>query len=70
MTMSKEKIRILVVDDEEPICEVLKFNLEREGYEVDTCTSAEQALTLDLREYSLIMLDIMMGEMRIPKIFR
>ena len=61
--MSMEKIRILVVDDEEPICEVLKFNLEREGYEVDTCTSAEQALTLDLREYSLIMLDIMMGEM-------
>lgn len=63
MTMSKEKIRILVVDDEEPICEVLKFNLEREGYKVDTCTSAEQALTLDIRDYSLILLDIMMGEM-------
>lgn len=58
-----DKIRILVVDDEESICEILKFNLEREGYAVDTCLSAEQALTLDLRSYSLILLDIMMGEM-------
>lgn len=57
------KVKILVIDDEEPICEVLKFNLEREGYSVDTCCSAEQALTLDLRTYSLILLDIMMGEM-------
>ena len=29
--------RILVVDDEEDLCEILKFNLENEGYEVDTC---------------------------------
>lgn len=58
-----EKTRILVVDDEEALCEVLKFNLEREGYSVDTASSAEQALTLDLRVYSLILLDVMMGEM-------
>lgn len=58
-----DKIRILVVDDEEALCEVLKFNLEREGYAVDTAFSAEQALTLDLRAYSLILLDVMMGEM-------
>ena len=54
--------RILIVDDEETLCEVLKLNLENEGYDVDIAFSAEQALTLDLNRYSLILLDIMMGE--------
>ena len=54
--------RILIVDDEETLCEVLKLNLENEGYDVDIAFSAEQALTLDLKSYSLIILDIMMGE--------
>ena len=54
--------RILIVDDEETLCEVLKLNLENEGYDVDTAFSAEQALTLELKDYSLILLDIMMGE--------
>lgn len=54
--------RILVVDDEETLCEVLKLNLENEGYDVDVAYSAEQALELDLTKYSLILLDIMMGE--------
>lgn len=54
--------RILVVDDEETLCEALRFTLEAEGYEVDTACSAEQALTLDLTRYDLFLLDIMMGE--------
>lgn len=54
--------RILIVDDEETLCEVVKLNLENEGYEVDIALSAEQALTMDLKKYSLILLDIMMGE--------
>lgn len=54
--------RILIVDDEETLCEVLKLNLENEGYDVDTALSAEEALRLDLKRYSLILLDIMMGE--------
>ena len=54
--------RILIGDDEETLCEVLKLNLENEGYDVDIAFSAEEALTLDLRSYSLILLDIMMGE--------
>lgn len=54
--------RILVVDDEETLCDVLKLNLENEGYDVDVAYSAEQALELDLTQYSLILLDIMMGE--------
>ena len=59
--MEKSK-RILVVDDEETLCEALKFNLEEEGFEVDTALSAEEALTLDLSGYDLVILDIMMGE--------
>lgn len=59
--MSKE--RILVVDDEETICEVLQFNLEAEGYEADVAYSAEQALEMHPERYSLILLDVMMGEM-------
>ena len=54
--------RILIVDDEETLCEVLKLNLENEGYDVDVAFTAEQALTYDLKKYSLILLDIMMGE--------
>lgn len=54
--------RILVVDDEEDLCEILKFNLENEGYEVDTANSAEEALKMDLPQYHLLLLDVMMGE--------
>lgn len=54
--------RILVVDDEEDLCEILKFNLEMEGYTVDTANSAEEALKLDIRQYNLLLLDVMMGE--------
>ena len=54
--------RILVVDDEEDLCEILKFNLENEGYEVDTANSAEEALKMDISAYNLLLLDVMMGE--------
>ena len=57
-----KKYRILVVDDEEDLCEILKFNLENEGYEVDTAHSSEEALKLNLKEYDLLLLDVMMGE--------
>ncbi len=55
--------KILVIDDEEALCEILKFNLEKEGYEVDTAYSAEEALDMDLDSYSLFVVDIMMGQM-------
>ena len=56
-------MKILVVDDEQDICEILQYNLETEGYEVVTANSAEEALLLPLHEFSLILLDVMMGEM-------
>lgn len=56
-------MKILVVDDEQDICEILQYNLETEGFEVVTANSAEEALLLPLHEFSLILLDVMMGEM-------
>lgn len=56
-------MKILVVDDELDICELLQYNLETEGYEVVTANSAEEALALPLNDYALILLDVMMGEM-------
>ncbi|MDE7388678.1 MAG: response regulator transcription factor [Muribaculaceae bacterium] len=57
------RIKILVIDDEESICEILKYNLEKEGYEVDTALSAEEALEMDLPSYSLFIVDIMMDQL-------
>ncbi len=54
---------ILVIDDEEPITEILKYNLEKDGYEVDCAFSAEEALTMDLSRYSLFIVDIMMEKL-------
>ena len=55
--------RILVVDDEESLCEILKFNLEKEGYSVDVAYSAEEALAMNLSSYNLAILDVMMDEL-------
>ena len=55
-------VKVLVVDDEEDLCEILQFNLENEGYEVHTANSAEEALKMDLTGYDLLLLDVMMGE--------
>lgn len=61
--MTEKHYRILVVDDEQDLCEILKFNLETEDYEVQTANSAEEALTLDLPSFDLLLLDVMMGGM-------
>lgn len=55
--------KILVIDDEESLCEILKFNLEREGYDVDMALSAEEALETDLKKYDLFIVDIMMDKL-------
>lgn len=57
------RTKILVIDDEESLCEILQFNLRMEGYDVDTALSAEEALTKDLTQYNLFIVDIMMGEL-------
>jgi len=55
--------KILVVDDEQDLCEILKFNLENEGFAVDVAYSAEEAINLKLNKYDLLLLDVMMGKM-------
>lgn len=60
--MTEPKARILIVEDEETLAEVLSLNLIMEGYDAVTALSAEAALTLDLASFDLFLLDIMMGE--------
>ena len=61
--MDEKDSRILVIDDEQDLCEILKFNLEIEGYQVETANSAEEALEKDIASYNLLLLDVMMGGM-------
>jgi DNA-binding response OmpR family regulator len=55
--------KILVVDDDPVIREVLVFNLTSEGFDTDCATSAEEAQDRLTAEHSLILLDIMLGGM-------
>lgn len=69
--MNEQTTRILVVDDEQDLCDILRYNLETEGWQVDTANSAEEALDLMLgartdgkpRLYDILLLDVMMGGM-------
>lgn len=63
MSAENKKYSILVVDDEEDLCEILRFNLETEGYRVETAYSAEEAMAKDLASFDLLLLDVMMGGM-------
>ena len=65
--------KILIVDDEEDLCEILQFNLEGEGFAAEVAHSAEEALKLDLKSFDLILLDVMMGDMsgfKLAKVLR
>jgi DNA-binding response OmpR family regulator len=55
--------RILIVDDEEDLCEILQYNLSNEGYETEISHSAEEAQKRQLNNIDLILLDVMMGPM-------
>ena len=61
--MEKADKRILVVDDDIAINELVKVNIQIEGYHVDTANSAEEALEMDIASYDLLLLDVMMGGM-------
>lgn len=61
--MSASIPKILIVDDEKDLCEILEFNLSSEGFETDIAYSAEEAMKKALDDFDLILLDVMMGEM-------
>jgi len=61
--MNKQKCKLLIIDDEEDLCEILQFNLEGEGFKTDVAYSAEEALRKDIKSFDLIILDVMMGQM-------
>ena len=56
-------MRLLIVDDEMDLCEILRFNFESEGYEVDTANSGEEALAMVGSQHDLMLLDVMMDRM-------
>lgn len=53
--------KILIVDDEKDLCEILQFNLESEGFLIEIAHSGEEALKKNLEEFDLVLLDVMMG---------
>lgn len=60
--MAENGKRILVVDDEQDICDILQFNLKINGYDVETAESGEEALKkIEAQPYDLVLLDVMMG---------
>ena len=61
--MSNKTPKILVVDDEKDLCEILEFNLTSEGFITEVAHSAEEAMKKQLETFDLILLDVMMGEM-------
>ncbi len=60
----KAAYKVLVVDDEEPILELLKYNLEKEGYDVKVANNGHQAVEIARKfKPELVLLDIMMPHM-------
>lgn len=55
-----QKHKILIVDDEVDLCEILQFNFEQNGFVADKAYSGEEALKKNLESYSLFLLDVMM----------
>lgn len=61
--MADQRQKILIVDDEEDLCEILQFNLRGEGFNTEVAHSAEEALKKNIELFDLVVLDVMMGEM-------
>lgn len=61
--MNKKDLKILIIDDEESIREGLREYLELEGYDADSASSAEDALSMGIDKYGLLLLDVMMEGM-------
>jgi len=58
-----DTFKILVVDDEKDLCEILQFNLASEGFDIEVAYSGEEALTKSIDRFDLLLLDVMMGGM-------
>ena len=58
-----EQKRILIVDDEQDLCEILRYNLMAAGYQAEVAYSAEMAIEKEVAQYDLLLLDVMMPGM-------
>ena len=62
--MKKKDIKILLVDDEPDILEIVGYNLSQEGYSIVTATNGKEAIAMAKKEHpQLIIMDVMMPEM-------
>ncbi|MFZ4106882.1 response regulator transcription factor, partial [Flavobacterium sp.] len=62
--MKKKEIKILLVDDEIDILEIVGYNLTQEGYCIFTASNGKEAIEVALKEHPhLIIMDVMMPEM-------
>lgn len=62
--MEQRKKRILIVEDEKDIAEILKYNVEKQGYEAEVANDGEKGLALGLSgTFDLILLDVMLPKM-------
>ena len=62
--MEKNKVRLLVVEDEKKLCDMIAKSLHQSGYEVDVCNDGEEALEkLRANEYDMVLLDIMLPKL-------
>ena len=61
--MMNETYKILIVDDEKDLCEILQFNLASEGFDIEVAYSGEEALAKTIDRFDLLLLDVMMGGM-------
>jgi len=61
--MGEKGNKILIVDDEEDLCEILQYNLNNSGFVTDVAHSSEESLKKPLHDYDLFLLDVMMGSM-------
>ena len=62
--MKNSDIKVLLVDDEQDIIEIISYNLEKEGYQVSTARNGKEAIEKAKKELPhLIILDVMMPEM-------
>lgn len=55
--------RVLIIDDDYDLCEILSFNIEAQGYQVSVAHSAQEAVKLNIASFDLLLLDVMMPGM-------
>jgi len=60
MRSPDNKLKLMIVDDDPLICELMQFNLQENGFSVDTFRDVASAYNAELTEYAMFIIDAMM----------